>query len=123
MAGVEDCVVREFRCPGGLVVVACPPPVDPLSHPRARREVFRWVTPGSLSVEYEPDWSRGYFAYVMPGRGGGFYMEASLDALDSPECGGEVVPWLTGLLGEWGLEPRLLEMLRLILSMKVFRPG
>ena len=118
----RGCEERVFECSGGpVLVVACPPPLDPLSHPRARRERFRWVSPGSLSVEYEDDWSRGYFAYIIPGRGGGFYMEAPLDSLDDPSCGSTVAPWILERLSGWGLDPRALEMLGFILSRKVFR--
>ncbi len=116
----EACRVVELsHCPGGLVIVLCPAPLDPLSHPLAKPEKLGGVRPGSLSMGYEDDWSRAYYALVAPG-GGGFYMEGGMDAFDDPGCGAEAVP----LIMQWlasrtrGLDLGFIEA---ILAHRVFR--
>jgi len=88
-----------------------------------RLEKFTGIAPGSLSMGYEPDWSRGYYIYAAPA-GGGFYLEGSLDAFDDPGCGARVVPMVLEHLARGGLvdQPGL-AMLEAILSHRVFRGG
>lgn len=122
--GVEQlCRVESFECRGGRVVaVFCRPPVNPLMHPLAEagREAIRWLQPGSLSMGYADDWSKAYYAYLLPG-GGGFYLEGSMDAFDDPSCGGSVVPVVLRELAAMGAPGDALTMLEMILSRKVFR--
>lgn len=117
----EDCTVRELDCPGGLLVVLCPPGASLLDHPRVQAEKFTSIAPGSLSMGYEDDWSRGYYVYASP-RGGGFYLEGSLDAFDDPSCGAQAVPMVLEYLASRGLVDRGgAAMLEAILYRRVFR--
>jgi hypothetical protein len=119
----RECRVERLDCGGAgeLVVVLCPPPLNPLEHPAARPEKFTSVAPGSLSMGYEEDWSRGYYVYVSP-RGGGFYMEGPLDAFDDPGCGARAVPLVMEfLVGSGALGPQEAGFLEAILSRRVFR--
>lgn len=56
---------------------------------------FRMVKHGAISTAVSEDLSRVYYVYIDEG-GGGFYLEADVDAPDRPECAG---PLMDAILG------------------------
>ena len=119
---MEACEERRVKCRScPVLLVLCPPPLDPLLAPGAEqgRGAIRSAPPGVLASGYEDDWSRAYYTYRAPG-GGGFYMEACMDALDEPGCGDMVVPLLVSWLSSIGVPPQHVALLQQILSRKVF---
>jgi hypothetical protein len=123
-SGNSSCKHKLFTCggKGSILVVVCSPPLNPLQHKLATRgrKKISWLVPGSLSMAYEDDWSKAYYALIFQ-EGGGFYLEGDMDSFDEPQCNDVIVSWLVRTLSNIGVQQNMLAIIQYILSTKVFK--